>query len=256
MYLINRLSYSGSFKNVHPMEKFFFAMGALTLSLVTDNPVLMACMLFMMSFIIISAAGIKTADYIKLIFIPFVFILSGVLTIIIEINSQPAGYLWQREFAGVNFYVSEQSALSGGILFLRSFTSVSCLYFFILTTPITDVEYILKKMRLPALFREMFMMVYRFIFVTAEMAGMILISQRSRSGYSSFKNRLNSAGLLISSVFVKSYFFSSASYNAMLSRGCDGGIDVIESGYRYSVVNIFLIILFNLCFVILILRFG
>jgi cobalt/nickel transport system permease protein len=238
------------------MEKMFFTLGALSFSLITNNPVLMASLLFMMSFIIVFAAGIKAADYIKLLSIPLIFILSGVLTIIVEVNSQSGNYLWQREFSGLVFSINLQGLVSGGSLFLRSFTSVSCLYFFILTTPITDVEYILKKMRLPALFREMFMMIYRFIFVTAEMAGMIVISQRSRSGYSSFKNRLNSIGLLVSSVFVKSYFFSRASYNAMLSRGCDGSIDIIESGYRYSAVNIFFIIFFNLCFVILILRFG
>jgi cobalt/nickel transport system permease protein len=238
------------------MEKMFFTMGALSFSLITDNPVLMVSLLIMMSFIIVFAAGIKAADYIKLLSVPFIFILSGVLTIIVEVNSLSGDYIWQRGFSGLVFSITPQGLVAGGTLFLRSFTSVSCLYFFILTTPITDVEYILKKMRLPALFREMFMMIYRFIFVTAEMAGMIVISQRSRSGYSSFKNRLNSIGLLISSVFIKSYFFSRASYNAMLSRGCEGGVVVIESACRYSAVNISIIILFHICFIILILRFG
>ncbi len=238
------------------MEKMFFTMGALFLSLFTDNPVIMVSLLITMSFIIVFAAGIELLDYIKLLSIPFIFILSGVLTIIVEINSQSGNYIWQGRFAGLVFSISAQSAVSGGILFLRSFTSVSCLYFFILTTPITDVEYILKKMKLPVLFREMFMMIYRFIFVTAEMAGMIIISQRSRSGYNSIKNCINSIGILASSVFVKSYFFSKASYNAMISRGCDGGINVLESEYKYSAINIAFIIFFNFCFIILILRFG
>lgn len=256
MHLIDRLSYYGRFKNYHPMEKMFFSLGALSLSLSTDNPVIMACLLIIMSLIIVFPAGIKIVDYVKLLSIPFIFILSGVLTIIVEINSQSGNYIWQGRFTGLVFSVSAESAVSGGILFLRSFTSVSCLYFLILTTPITDVEYILKKMKLPALFREMFMMIYRFIFVTAEMAGMIVVSQRSRSGYNSIKNSINSIGLLASSVFVKSYFFSKASYKAMISRGCDGGINVLERAYKYSAVNIVFIICFNFCFIILILRFG
>ena len=178
------------------------------------------------------------------------------MTIIVEVNHITGVYIWRGEFAGVIYSVSMESAVSGGILFLRSFTSVSCFYFFILTTPVSDVEYILKKMKLPLLFVEIFMMTYRFIFVTAEMAGMIVRSQRSRSGYSSLRNRVNSISLLASSVFVKSYFFSRASYNAMLSRGCESGINVIDNPYRYSAANIFLIVFFNLCFIILILRFG
>jgi len=256
VYLIDRLSYSNSLKNVHPMEKMFFTIGALILSIITGNPFIMSGLLLLMSYIIVSAAGVKLSDYIKLLSVPLVFILAGVLTIVVEVNPVDGVYILSGEFAGVVFAVSKDSVFSGGILCLRSFTSVSCFYFFILTTPVADVEYILKKMKLPALFIEIFMMTYRFIFVTAEMAGMIVISQRSRSGYNSLRNSVNSIGLLASSVFVKSYFFSKTSYNAMLSRGCDSGINVIDNSYRYSAANIFLIVSFNICFVILILRFG
>lgn len=256
MYLIDRLSYSGSLKNVHPMEKMFFSLGALVLSIITGNPFIMSGSLFLMSFLIVYAAGVKFLDYIKLLSIPLIFILAGVMTIVVEVNSGTGVYIWRGEIAGVIISVSMESAVSGGIILLRSFTSVSCFYFFILTTPVTEVEYILRKMKLPALFIEIFMMTYRFIFVIAEMAGMIVISQRSRSGYISLRNRINSISLLASSVFVKSYFFSRASYNAMLSRGCDAGINVIDDSYRYSAINISFVVLFNACFIILILRFG
>jgi len=256
VYLIDRISHANRFKNVHPVEKFIFTIGALVLSIVTQNPAIMAVLFILVSLIIVNAAGVKFSDYVKLLSVPFIFIVFGVLTIIFEIDGNPVSHIWHAESAGVTFSISNESASEGGILFLRSFTSVSCFYFFILTTPVTDVEFILKKMKLPSLFIEIFMMTYRFIFITAEMAGMIVISQRSRSGYSTFRNGLKSIGLLASSVFVKSYFFSKVSYNAMLSRGCDGVINVIDDTFRYSAVNIFIIAFFNICFIILILWLG
>lgn len=233
-----------------------FSMGALVLSILTGNPVLLAVLLFVMSMVIVYAAGVKIHEYIKLLSIPFVFILLGVITIIVEINAHPGDYIRGFEFRHIRFSISINSVYEGRMLFLRSFTSVSCFYFFILTTPVSDVEYILKKMRLPALFREMFMMIYRFIFITAEMAERIMISQRSRSGYTSFKKSIQSIGILASSVFVKSFFSGKASYNALLSRGYDGELNVIDSVYRYSPLNIILIVFFHSCFISLILWFG
>lgn len=256
MYLIDRISYTNRFIDVHPVEKMFFSMGGLVLSVITGNPALLVSLFIVMSILIVFAAGVKLKHYIKLLAIPFIFIILGVITIIVEINAQPGEYLWRSEFRYINFSISNDSASIGGILFLRSITSISCFYFFILTTPVSDVEYILKTMRLPVLFREMFMMIYRFIFITAEMAERIKISQRSRSGYSSFKKSIKSTGMLASSVFVKSFFFGKASYSAMLSRGYEGELNVLDSDYRFSAVNIVMIVLFHLCFISLIIRFG
>lgn len=256
MYLIDKLSYDNGLKEAHPVEKFLFSMGALAFALITMNPVVMSILFIIMGILIVVLAGISLRDYMKLLCIPFVFILLSVITVIVEINSAPGKSICSVRLFYITFAVSMKSLVSGGTLGLKAFASVSCLYFFILTTPVSDVEYILKKMKLPVLFREMFMMIYRFIFVTVDMAERVVISQRSRGGYSSFRKGVYSIGMLASSVFVKSFFFGKASYNAMLSRGYDGELNVVDPMFRYSAVNIIMTALFYLCFIFLVIRFG
>lgn len=246
MHLIDKLSYNNGLSDVHPVEKFVFSMGALAFVLVTSNSYLMFLLFILMSLLIIVFAKTGFLNYLKLLCIPALFIFLSAVTLVMEIDPAAEGAL----------SINPRGLVYGGTLCLKAFSSVSCMYFFILTTPVADVEFILKKMSFPLLFREIFMMVYRFIFIIVDKAEMIAVSQLSRGGYSSLGNRVKSAGMLASSVFVKSYFFSRASYSAMLSRGYDGEFNVIDSEYRYSALNIFLIVSFFLCFIFLVIRFG
>ena len=100
-----------------------------------------------------------------------------------------------------------------------------------------DLDYILIRLRVPAYFREIFILVYRFIFIIFEMWRNIYLSQRSRSGYAGLARAYRSTGALMSSVLVKSLSFGEKSHQALLSRGYTGEFRVLRKKYETSVSN-------------------
>jgi cobalt/nickel transport system permease protein len=110
-------------------------------------------------------------------------------------------------------------------------------------------------LRVPLIFREMFMLVYRFIFIVAAISHNIFLSQRLRLGYTSARNRFRSSGGLASGVFVKSFIFGSRSYQALLARGYDGDLKVIDLKYTLSPVNWMCITAIESCFILLVIWF-
>lgn len=247
MYLIDKISYN---KNViHPVEKFVFSLGSIIIVLLSSN-VYTPCILFaLMTLLIFLITKIKISIFVKLLSIPFLFISLSIITLIININVNTATELFSIKFFSLSISVNEYSLLTGQLMFIRAFASVICFYFLILTTPIIEIEYILKKIKTPQFIREMFLLIYRYIFVVTGMFTNIIISQKSRSGYSTISNRMNSIGVLASAVFVKTLVFGKKSYQALLARGYEGEIKYIDREYSVSLRNWIFIVIIQVLFI-------
>jgi cobalt/nickel transport system permease protein len=194
------------------------------------------------------AAGVSFKLYFRLLMIPAIFIIISIITIIVKINAPETGNIFTVSILSVTAGADMMSLKTGGQLFLKSFASVSCFYFLILSTPVADFEYILKTLRFPLFFREMFMMVYRFIFIVTGMSTTIYISQKARLGYTTLNRSFKSFGALASGVFINSLVFGKKSYNALLARGYDGELKIIDMRYKISPVNCLVILAVELCF--------
>ena len=109
-----------------------------------------------------------------------------------------------------------------------AFSSISCLYFLILTTPITDLLTVLRKLHCPWLLLELMLLIYRAIFILLDLADAIQISQNCRLGNHSFRSKLSGMGQMLSVLLVRSLKKSSFLYDAMESRLYDGEIRVLE----------------------------
>jgi cobalt/nickel transport system permease protein len=122
-------------------------------------------------------------------------------------------------------------------LLLRSMSALFAIYFLVLTTPFSDLSWLLARLRVPSLFIELASLTYRFIFVLAETAANTYIAQNSRLGYSTWKNTFNSLGKLSANVLIKSWHRSQMMHNALISRCYDGEIKVLERHFHFSPKN-------------------
>ena len=113
-------------------------------------------------------------------------------------------------------------------------SSISCLYFLTLTTPVQAILQVLRKLKVPQLLIEITEITYRFIFVFLETALKIYQAQNSRLGYRTFKLWLHSLGLLISSLFITVFQRAKELTIAMDSRGYAGEILYLDEHYQYS----------------------
>ncbi|MEW9121090.1 MAG: cobalt ECF transporter T component CbiQ [Thermotaleaceae bacterium] len=237
MLSIDQYAYSNKLKSVHPVEKFALSLLTLTMCLVSKSWLLHFIVIAFMSFLIIFAAQIPKKSYLKLMLVPFAFLSVGVLGIAVTVTKE--GGMINHGFQMGNWIIglTQQGMDQAMETFFRAYASVSCLYFLTLTTPMIDIIWILKRMKVPAILIEMMTLVYRFIFVLLETASMMYLSQECRLGYSSIRKSYHSLGQLISNLFVKSLHRSEELVIALSARGYKGDLDVLEEEYAYSIKN-------------------
>ncbi|MDI6604794.1 MAG: cobalt ECF transporter T component CbiQ [Thermoanaerobacteraceae bacterium] len=248
--LIDSFAYKNNLINVHPGEKMAFAIATMILCF-KANIYIDLLIIFLMAFLVIAVAGIPAKVYLKLMSIPLSFLFIAIFTIIINIVQKGTPCVMCINIFNVNLGITVEGIKLASVLFFRSLSIVSCLYFMSLTTPMIEVISVLKKIKVPALFIEFMYLIYRIIFILMETADEIYTSQNSRMGYSSVKTGYKSLGALITSLFIKSLRDSEDMFVALEARGYDGDLNIIEKDYMISKKNLALII-FEICLILFI----
>jgi len=240
MLLIDKYAYINRLKQVHPLEKTILSLSLLLFSLLVRDILVALITFIVMSSLIIFAAKIPVLYYAKLLILPGVFLLSSVFTILIHFtkgNVFPADICWSSAIGDWQIFISEDSFWTSVKLIVVVLSGISSLYFLTLTTPITDLLMILRKLKLPILLIELIELTYRYVFIFIETALDIYQSQNARLGYSTIRRGIHSFGYLISVLFVGVFQRSKQLTMAMNARGYQEHIPFYENTYRLSPLN-------------------
>lgn len=166
--------------------------------------------------------------------VPLGFFLKRVLIFIpmTAVIAIPALFITQGEpmvhLAG-KIIITEQGVRTAGLLILRVTDSLSFGVLLILTTPWSNVLVALRWLRVPSLLVDVLGMTYRYIFLLLHTANSMFLARRSRSigGLSGGENR-RWLGRALATAMVKSQHLSEEVYLAMLSRGYQGEVRVLN----------------------------
>ncbi|EDS78352.1 cobalt ECF transporter T component CbiQ [Clostridium massiliodielmoense] len=250
MISIDKLSYISKLRYVNPMEKFLFSMITMFCGIFLNNILVSIIIFCIMSFMTLYKAKIPFVSYYKLILIPLVFLIIGIITVAINVGYNKE-FLFSFKILGLTMGCTIEGLYSAMQILFKSIASVSCLYFLALTTPIVEVLSVLKKLKVPKLFIELMGLIYRLIFVLFETMNTIYVSQTGRLGYSTIKKGYRSLGQLVTTLFIRAYKKSQDMYTAMEARCYNGEINVIEKQYKTSYKNIGMIIFLQIVLVII-----
>lgn len=154
-----------------------------------------------MSVLIVGIAKIPFKSYFKMLLIPLSFLLVSILAIIISIND--VNYIYYFKFINIYIGITLNSFTTGTKLFTTVLSSLTSVYFLILTTPIIDIIRALNKLKVPSLFIELMVLIYRSIFIFIEEANNIHMAQTMKFGYENKRNSLKSISLLIRNLFIR-----------------------------------------------------
>ncbi|EHQ91003.1 cobalt ECF transporter T component CbiQ [Desulfosporosinus youngiae] len=251
MISIDCYAYSNNLKTVHPAEKCLFAVITMVVCLTSPTVTTPFIILLLMAGGIIFKAGIPVRVFVKLMFIPFSFLLISVLTVAFSISRDPAGFWLAQTINGLTIGVYYSDFITAVNLFLRSLGAVSCLYFMALTTPMTEIISLLHRLKVPSIITELMVLIYRFIFVFMETAVTIHRAQTSRSGYVSMKSSFRSMSRLFTALLGKVFVKSQELYNAMAARCYTGEIKVLTKKYPVNLKNYMVIVMFELALILL-----
>jgi len=241
VFLLDWYANNSGFRNVHPGEKVLFTLVCLFLTIFFSRTGVSVSVLILTSVLLLLAARIPPRYYARLLLLPFSFLLVGSLAVALENSPSGSHALLSINLGWVYLGISRNSLNLAFSLMLRSLASVSSLYFLALTTPFSELGWLLRKIKVPPLVIELAALTYRFIFLLAETSGQIYTAQASRLGYSSWKNAFKSLGTLLASLYIKSFHRSQMFHLAMLSRCYDGEFRALEMRYKVSPANWLLI---------------
>jgi cobalt/nickel transport system permease protein len=225
-------AYQSRLKSRDPLQKLFFAALILAVCLWANHGLVSVAVIVIMGGVTVIHGGTPLRFFIKLLLVPFSFLLIGVATIAIQWVSNPEGLWMALPVAGAWIGATPAGLNEALRLFLKALGAVSCLYFLSLSTPISDLLAALRRLRLPKLLVEMMGLIYRFIFVLLETAETIYHAQNCRLGYANLATGYRSLGTLISMLFIRSYRRSDELYTALEARGYEGELNVLEDTYQ------------------------
>jgi len=177
--------------------------------------------------------------------VPLTFLVLSTIAVVVNISKTPLdAYALSL---GKYFITGSYAGLWKGIqLCITALASVSCLYFLSLNTTMTDILAVMKKMKIPNLFIELMLLIYRYIFILLDVARHIGLSQDSRLGNKDYKTSIKSFSGLVSALFIRAMKKSRSLFDSMEARGYDGEIKVLEEHYPIKKNTVILFILFEM----------
>lgn len=230
MIIIDKLAYSSSLRYKSPILKSAFAVGTLLICVGARSFIVSVITLAVMAGLTVLSSKISTLRYLKLMLIPFGFMVLSTIAIVVNITDRPMD-LVSIPIESRYFAISSYSLTEGARLVAVALASVSCLYFLTLTTSMLDILSVLKKLRCPKIMIELMMLIYRYIFVILDMAAAITTSQNCRLGNKDFMTELRSIGQMLAVLLIRSLKKSSLLFDSMESRCYDGEINVLSEHY-------------------------
>lgn len=237
MMIIDKLAYSSKLRYKNPAVKAAFAVGSLLICVGARSFIVSLIIFSVMAGLAVLSSKISALRYLKLMSIPFGFMVLSTIAIVVNITDRPmdlASIPVGSKYLAISWY----SLTEGARLVAVALASVSCLYFLTLTTAMLDILAVLRKLHCPKIMIELMMLIYRYIFVILDMAGAITTSQNCRLGNKDFMTELRSVGQMLAVLLIRSLKKSSLLFESMESRCYNGEIKVLNEYYPIEIRDV------------------
>lgn len=235
--LLDSYAYNNRWRHIHPAEKGLLTSICLMAALASRSPAVPLAILLLMSSLILFGARIPLRVYLRLLTIPLAFLLIGASTLALSFSGGeiPLGELPLLHLPVALSYAGIDQAT---MALSRSLGAVSCLFLLALTTPMTEIVGLLRRLRVPELFLELMLLAYRNIFIFLENIRQIRLAQAARLGYTSVGNSWRSLAALGGNLLLRTLYRSKQLHLALLARGYDDELRYLEEQYTWSLRNL------------------
>lgn len=247
---IDRSAYTNALAKSSPITKTFFALSALAISVSAPTFIVPIVVFTICTISILGLAKVKAHLYLDLFVYPtymltisciFLALFFGSGATLIEIPLP--WFTWSIFKSGISLSVNT---------FLRVEGALSCLFFLVLTTSITDLCVLLRRIHIPQVMVEMSMLIYRYIFLFLEVSEKMSLAQKLRLKRSGWLKSIRSLSMLIGSLFIRTLDQGERTLIAMNARGYDGEIRILEDFPSPRKIMLLSILVFDISMIVLI----
>jgi len=223
---------SSRIAGVNPKSKMLFGLCATVTPLLADHTVFSFLMILSLGALTLYCTRLRVGAYLKLLALPLGFLAMAVLPLMLQSHAEETAIIIGWSIFGRIIGITTGAFADGLNTALRSLAAVSGMYFILLTTPMSDLLWALKDIKMPTLLISLMSLMHRYIFVFWSELRTMKTAQNSRLGYVTFERSVHSAGQLIASLFLRVYIKCDRVYDALESRGYTGDFQQLEKQYE------------------------
>jgi cobalt/nickel transport system permease protein len=207
------------FSRVSPWTKFF-ALIFLVMAITITRNLLIIAGLYILVFLLYAGAGLPIKKLLAWYTLPVIFVLSliGIL-----MWSEPGVPVISAGIFGFTLTLTDNGLTLAVTLLLKALISITFSLFFLMTTRYQHFAGMIARI-FPSPLDQIFLMAYRFLFLTLAMTASLFKSVRSRSGGLMHSIRMQGrlfAGIF-ALVFIRSFEQGERVHKAMIARGFAG----------------------------------
>ena len=246
---IDRSAYTNALVKCSPITKAFFALSALIICVSVSTVIVPVVVFVVCTILVLGIARVRAKLYFNLFVYPtYMLALSCIFLALFFgsgaslIDIQLPWFTWSIFKSGISMSITT---------FLRVEGALSCIFFLVLTTSITDLCVLLRRVHMPQIMVELSMMIYRYIFLFLEISEQMSLAQKLRLRRSGWLNRIRALSMLIGSLFIRTLDQGERTLAAMNARGYDGDIRILEDFAPPKKLALLGIVIFDVLLVLL-----
>lgn len=175
----------------------------------------------------ILGAGVPLGEYLALLSLPLSFLLLSGLALLWGYGTAPTGML-SVPFGGGFLVVTAEAQTRAALVTARSVGALSCLYLLALTTPLSRLVSLLRRLRMPEVLLQLMILIYRYLFLLLELHRTMEDAAASRLGYAAFPQAVRTTGKVWGGLLFRSLHRTRQYFDAMESRCYDGRLEFLE----------------------------
>lgn len=219
--LLEDVAQKNGLREVNTWLKLAAGSSAIVLCLLSTGYVAPLFIALILSVAVLVFARVDFRTYAELFVVPLWFALMSAAVIVLISGGEPAYWSWDP-LPFLSFSITRESINTGFFVLCRVIGGMSSLLFIALTTPMTDLFVVMRKLRVPDFVIDLAMIIYRTIFFLMDQVRQIHHAQVMRLGYSGWRESIHTFAMLCGAAFIASWDAGDDLVRAMDARCYDG----------------------------------
>ena len=219
--LLEDVAQTNGLRETSTWLKLAAGLGAIVLCLLSTGYASPLFIALLLSAAVLLLARVDIRTYAELFLVPLWFALMSAAVIVLISGGEHLFWSWDP-LPFLSLSVSRESINYGFFILCRVVGGMSALLFIALTTPMTDLFVVMRKVRVPDFVIDLAMIIYRTIFFLMDQVRQIYNAQVMRLGYSGWRESITTFSMLCGAAFIASWDAGDDLVRAMDARCYDG----------------------------------
>lgn len=225
--IIDVYAQSSHLNKVNPLLKVLTVMILIIICVSSGTAIVGVYLAIIMILLVVLVGGLKLHAYVHLLALPLSFLLLSGMALLFEVSRVASGVI-QIPMFGWWLCISADAQIHTTLVMARAIGAVSCLYLLSLTTPMSEIIGVLRRLHCPGIIIELMYLIYRYIFILLSMYHTMRNAAKSRLGFINYRANIRTTGNLYSNLLSRSYRYAGRNFDAMESRCYDTEIRFLE----------------------------